>query len=380
MKKIISVLSVFFLFLSSVSCESKKENLTDNSNKIKYITRLDNSYDDGRIIGASAQASNCNLQYLKYQDMSTTALCSRPNCNHKTDECVAKQIGSCPILKDDYIYFFDSKSEVIERKDGQRVFEIDSRLCRLSLDSSEIETVAEFTDCVPREYDGCMLIGDVLWFTGDDMNPVTDEYGVIFTSNVGGTHYLCSIELETGSYTNYGSVYNGENYDKSSHASILGYYNSNLLINYEYETSPDCYDGEKAWFGMGELMFEFDLNTKEMKISDIPTRPLWFDFDSDTLVYCEYDTEKTVVLRDNKKIELDIDTGSFVSVFNNKIFVRDTGKWYDLTDSSEHDMSEYANSWDFVDYYENCYIVTNYKKYIKLTEEELLALDKEDKP
>lgn len=248
------------------------------------------------------------------------------------------------------------------------------------MDSSEIETVAEFTDCVPREYDGCMLIDDVLWFTGDDMNPVTDEYGVIFTSNMGGTHYLCSIELETGRYTNYGSIYNGENYDKSSHASILGYYNSNLLINYEYETSPDCYDSEKAWFGMGELMFEFDLNTKEMKVSDIPSRPLWFDLDSDTLVYCEYDTGKTVVLTDNQKFELDIDVGNFASVFNNKIFVRDTGKWYDLTDNSEHDMSEYAKSWEFVDYYENCYIVTNYKKYIKLTEEELLALDKEDKP
>ncbi len=343
---------------------------------------MNNNYGDGKIIGSSHKLSENYLKYLKYQDMSTAPFCSKPNCTHKTDDCLAKAVGNCPILTKNGVFFFSDKYGVEEKKDGKREFEIDSKLCRASLDSSEIETVAEFTDCVPREYDGCMVIDGVLWFTGDDMNPITNEYGAIISSNVGGTHYLCSIDLKTGEYTNYGSVYNGENYDKSSHASIVGYYNSNLLINYEYAASPDYEDPSAPWFGLSDLMFEFDPKTKEMKVSDIPSRPIFFDLESETLAYCEYDANKIIVLADNKRYELNMDIAkidggiaNYAPVYNNKIIMLGSGKWYDITDQSEHYLGEYAG-WDFEDYYDGCYILSNPRrtKYVKLTEEELLAL------
>lgn len=132
------------------------------------------------------------------------------------------------------------------------------------------------------------------------------------------------------------------------------------------------------WSGLTELMFEFDPKTHTMEKSDIPTRPLWFDTKTQTMLYTDVDNGKTVLLQNGRKTELDIDVGTFATVFNNKLFVRDTGKWYDLSDMSEHDMGKYDENeyWEVRDYFDGCYILTNYKNNAKLTEDELLALDK----
>ena len=53
------------------------------------------------------------------------------------------------------------------------------------------------------------------------------------------------------------------------------------------------------------------------------------------------------------------------------------GRWFDVTDMSEHSMGEYKG-YDVIAVYDNSYILRLGNKTVKLTEEELLALDKEN--
>lgn len=368
------------LYSCKSSCKSNDINVKTNSNDI-YIAYNHNNYDGGRIIGGGGLSSDPILQYLDYNTMEAVVLCTRPNCTHKSGDCAARIMGTTPMITDEGVYFFKYEDSIIEKKDGKRELNIKSKLCRMSLDSSEIETIAEFNDCEPRETDGYVLHNNKIYFTGDDLNPRYDDYGGIFTSNCGGTHYICSIDINTGEYINYGSVYDDdkqyEGAQFTSSATIRGIYNSKMLINYEFSKTPEPVP-EKLWSGMTELVFEFDFDTNGWTLSDIPTKPVFTD--SDTVVYYDEKIDKTVIIDKGERTELDIKIDTYASVQNNKLFVRDDYdngnlKWYDLEDMSEHNVEGYANYMPD-DFYNNCYILSFGNNIKKLSEEELLALDK----
>ena len=380
MKKKVSILSAIMLLLLT-SCNNKLNNSlpvlsTEND---QYVAEYYNNYDEGRIIGGFDGNDGMPSKFLDYETMKSTVLCSKPNCTHNNSECVAKNIGICPMITQNGTYFFKSNYGVKEEKEGKRKFYIDSKLCKVSLESSEIEIISNFKDCVPADTRGYVLHNNVIYFTADDMCPMIDEYGVISYSNIGGTHYLCSIELDSGKYTNYGSVFDGdkkfEGANASSSAMIMGVYNNKLLLNYEF-----CKSYEDISAGMfTELMFEFDFNEKKLIESDIPTKPVFVD--SDTIVYYDDSIKKCIIIDESGKRELDMEKVTCASVQNNKLFFRDDKnqfalKWYDLSDLSIHNVKE-MNCYMPICMYNGSYILIIGDKTVKLTEEELLALDKE---
>ncbi|MBO5163729.1 MAG: hypothetical protein J6B75_04710 [Ruminococcus sp.] len=375
MKKIILIAVMILMFVTGCGAETSPSN-SNNSNGVeaKCVALGSNFYDDGCIFGKDPAV------YIDYKTMEKTVLCAKPNCTHQTSECVGKIVGECPLMYNDYLYFFRTNDGIKENGNGEREYYINSKLCRASMDSSEVEEIAGFTGYYPNDYNGYILYDNTIYFIGTDMNATPDGYGNIITSNVGGVFYLCSIDLDTKEYTNYGSIYDGDRQNEialhTSNAVIAGYYDSKLYIDYSFgiEEVPIDRIAEidiRDYFK--QLNFEFDFKTKELVESELP-EPSYLD--SDTYIYSDRENKKSIVLDKGQRYELNCDTQRNASFVNNKVFVPYEKKWYDLTDMSEHSMGEYSNYY-VPKYIDNCYIFALGNKIEKLTEEELLALDKE---
>ncbi|MBQ7002817.1 MAG: hypothetical protein IJN57_02450 [Oscillospiraceae bacterium] len=347
-------------------------NETSNSNKkLQYIKHNADYYENGVVFG------NDTAMFLDYDTMEKAPLCAAPNCTHNNSSCLANTVGTTPIMYNDSIYYFDSIAGVNETPDG-REFYIDSKLMKATLDSSETEIVCEFTDCSPPIVNAHYLLADnILYFVGDDMCPIEDEYGGISYSNVGGTHFLCSINLDTGKYENYGSIYDEDKEFEmavaSSGANITGYYEGKMYLQYLFMKEDPVVLGIAPEENWTRVNFEFDLESKELTESELPAAIF---MDEDTYVYVDNNRKLTTIIDGTEKYDIPhFNLMSMnASVFNNKIFFTD--KWFELTNLTEHNYGEYEG-YEVVGYHDDCYILIKGGKTAKLTEEELLALDKE---
>ena len=375
MQKIILVMLLGIIFLTGCNKESSstESNISTNNKEPYYIDVACNTYENGLIYHA-----NDTLRYLNFDTMESTVFCSKPNCSHNTSECIAKIVEKTPFIYNNYMYYFDVKDGVNETPEGAKYF-IDSKLKKVSLETSEIEVVSEFTDCEPDCHGEEFVIdGNMLYFCGNDMNVTKDEFGNFsFAGNAGGVFSVCSINLDTGKYTNYGSIYNGEEYpgmNQSAGAHLTGIYNSKIYIQYsfmkEYDTSSDISAREKFTV----LNFEFDLKTHEIKQSELPDSSHMGD---DFYVYSNYPENSTTILdKDKEYIVEGADAGIIGKYFNGKLFI--LNKWYNVADGSCHSLGEEYSDFRIVTTYDKYYIFAKggNSKFIKLTEEELLALDK----
>lgn len=380
MKKINIVLFSSIILLLC-SCNNKSQKHINNYNyKTLLVKSSSDNYIDGRIYGGIEPGNEIPSMYIDYHTLESIPLCSNPNCQHNNSDCVARIVGTCPIMLNKNIYYFEYNDDVIELKNSERKYHINSVFCKVSLDSSEVKKIVEFNDCVPNDSCGYLLYNNKIYFIGDNMNPQFDDYGSVTTSNIGGIHYLCSIDLNSGEYKNYGSIYDGDkeyeaaNY--SSAAEIMGLYNSKIIINYEFKKSFEDSSSPSPWT---EVIFEFDPETNVLSASNIPVKPSFVN--ENTVIYYDMKNKKTVIIKDNEKSEFNIFTGSTASILNNKLFTNDKDSletiWYDLSDMSVHYVKNHIG-FKAVSYYDNCYILTLGNETIKLTEEELLELDKEE--
>ncbi|MGN0621608.1 MAG: hypothetical protein ACI4I9_07055 [Porcipelethomonas sp.] len=356
---------------ADISVQNTKEENSSSADDHIYISCLYNTYKTGFITGTETQ------MYLDFESMEKTVLCAKPNCTHQSLDCTARIIGETPIIFNDYIYFFDKKSGVNETADG-REFYIDTKLKRISLTTSEIEEAAKFTDCSPNEGGGCVISGNMLYFCGDDLNPIADDFGNICSSNAGGKHFICGIDLKTGEYTNYGSIYDGdkqfEEAANSSTSKIIGCYNSKIYIEYSFmkeKISNEEIESKDPREYFTVLNFEFDTASHTLSESSLPP-PSYMD--SDTYAYSNYPENSSTVIDKGETYTIDgVDVGLFGRVFNCKLFMYDS--WYDIADGSEHSLGKYEN-WEVLTVYDDCYVLIseNRNDFVKLTEEELLAL------
>ncbi len=379
-KNIISLLLIPVIVLSGCS----KNNSSKNSNKevknstVQFIAENADYYKNGVIFGRD------KAMFLDFDTMEKAPLCAMPNCNHTTSDCLAQIVGNKPIFYNNCVYFFYSNyGDVNETTNGYE-FYIDSKLMKASLDSSETETVCEFHDCSPVEKVGNYVLYDnEIFFVGDDRNPTKDDYGGIGWGSSGGYHFLCSINLDTGKYTNYGSIYDGdkeyEGADYSSDANIIGIYDNKMYIRYSF-----CKDNEALQSGIidyTDISFEFDFKSKTWKEAELPYTPY---MNEDCYIYYDRESKNVKVIYQGKESEINPGIDSLMdfrlsqcSEFNGKVFFPGVGKWYDLSDSSEHSMGKYVK-YEVIGYKDGSYIFLKGGATAKLTEEELLALDKEE--
>lgn len=380
-KAIISIVIVIALLLFGCG-QATNENrieMIDNENSqstaSRYINIGENINENGMVYGNYDDVR----MYLDFETMEKSILCAKPNCMHTNSECIAKIVGNTPIMHKDNIYFFDIQDGIKETSKGKE-FYIDSKLKKVSLESSEVEEVSRFTDCEPCIDDGCVLINDILYFCGDDMNPTKDSYGNIGYANAGGTHFLCSINLITGEYTNYGSIYDGDKEydaaDVSSSAQIRGYYNSKIYIQYSFMKEYFDFSEETADVDARDvftiLNFEYDLSSKKISLSEMPAASF---INEETYLCSNYPEDYSTLINEGKTIILKgIDVKRNGKYYNGKLFISNC--WYDLSDNSKHTLGQYED-WRFKTFYNGCYIFTDMTgtEFIKLSEEELLSLE-----
>lgn len=384
MIKKIALIGAASLLLTSCSSNNVDSNSKSNNNLhsdsgqsnsnigVQFIEHNRDYYKNGVIYGQE------KAMFLDFDSMVSVPLCAMPNCNHTNSTCLANICGTEPVMYHDYAYFFSSNyGDTRETKDGPEFF-IDSKLMRASLETSEIETICEFDDCAPplKNEGSYVLDGSRLYFIGDNCCPEKDEFGTYSWCNVGGEHYLCCIDIDTGKYTNFGSIYDGdkefEKANDSSCAFIKGICNDKMYIQYAFLKEEPAVHGDVTSEDWTRVNFEYDLKNNKLSESELPAAAY---VDNDTYVYLDYSAKETVVIKDDETYHVPYFDQDIVSVdfFNNKLFFNSA--WCDLTDLSEHSLGKY-DCWDVVAYYNNCYIMSNGGKCVKLTGEELLALDK----
>ena len=364
--KLIFVLVISLLLIGCK--DDNKQNIESKANNINYIAANRDFYQNGLIY----QSVTHKASYLDFETMKSVTLCSIPNCTHTTGSCLGEQLEATPIMYNDYAYSFSANTQVIETPDG-RELSISSKLRKVSLSNSEFEDVCKFTDCTPRIGEGYVLCDNLLYFIGHDENPHEDEYGNISYLSVGGKEYLCCINLENGDYKNYGLIcYVEDKYpmaDTSGSSKILGCYNKKIYIGYSFLKEESSADNSNKW---QLLNYEFDLDTKTIKESELPYAAF---IDDDFYVYYDKETESIVVLNNDKNYNIpDCVVDMYAPVYNGKMFTYDG--FYDLSTLSKHDFPADDDKYKVITYYNGYYIITHGSEFLKLTEEELLALDK----
>lgn len=362
------------LSLLVTGCSPKINNDTiEVIEKCKFINIYNNVNDNGRFY-----ESNGTTMYCDFNTFNSVPICAESNCTHTTSDCSARMVNGCPIEYNGYIYYLKSESSITELKNGERQLTIKSKLYRISMETSELEVVSEFEGVDVHTDTGYVLNGDELYFTGSDLGATLDVYGNIVTSNVGGTQFICSVNLKSGEFVNYGVIYDGDkDFEMASHSrnsNIRGFSDSKIFIYYSFIerklTEKEIENEVDEFTGLG---FEFDMNSKEIKQSELPPPRC-----ADETVYVGYDikSKKATVIYNGNTVELDAEIRTNATFANGKLFAPDVSKWYDVNDGSEHEMKKYRN-YICIDYFDNYYIFVNGKETVKLTEDELLSLDKE---
>lgn len=352
-------LLLLLLAASMLTGCAKSSNINDRSD----------DHGEPHFYGSNARAYGDGLTYsaggisycLDLGTMEKIPLCARPNCSHTSSDCLAKTAGF-GLIYDSYVYYFTEYHGMKERKDGKPYFEMDSKLMRASLDSSETEIVSSFTDSIPRSEETLVIDDDVLYFIAYDPEPEIDDAGGVSYTNGQGSAYLCSVDLDTGGYTNYGGFCREKDYDgrKSSRAYITGISNGKIFIDYSFM--------QRKGEDFSRIGFEFDVDTKEYTKSELPSA---IYADNEVYVWLDdADDELHVVTNGKDNVISYVNYSNSGTVFNNKLFV--AGNWIDLSDMTMHRLA--ANK-SVVAYYNGSYITNENNRFEKLTEKELLALD-----
>lgn len=330
MKKFFTAIALSGAVLLGGCAESNKDENAAANDVIRHIGTY-SSYENGIVYRAGDSS-----MFLDLDTMEKSPLCAVPNCTHTTSSCISKIIGRyVPIFYNEYIYFFTSNGGAVEETPDGYEFYIDSSLKRASLDSSEVETVCEFHDCAPVQgYPEYVLNGSELYFTADDLNPEKGEYGGYNWGTSGGNHFLCSIDLDTGKYTNYGSIYDDDKqYDGaaySSGANINGIYKDKMYIEYSFIKDNDALQNRENSDELFEnINLEFDFETKKWKESELP---FTYYMNEDCYIYQDSESNNVKVIYQGKESEFDLGFDS--NDFDYRNAENSTAKYFSLQQES----------------------------------------------
>lgn len=377
------ILSIMLALTMLAGCGKKKS--ANDSDNVTVFSFMGGTYETGLIYNFNEL--NNPTSFLDYETLDKTVLCAMPNCTHTVAGCLAKQVGVNPIIHNGYIYWFNSSEGFDETPDGH-LFYMKTVFYKANLETSEIEKVCEFTDCTVDEWNSdFVLIGDTLWFIGNDETPPPENIhddSWKTTSETPGAHFMCSINLNTGKYSNYGEV--SRDYLESSQwtscnfANLKGVYNGKLQIEIQYGSDKLMeydygHDDPSEYFIHKNV--EFDLETKTASTTD-----RYFPILVRENVYVGADIEPNgvadlyVTYNDKEFVIEDTDFNVFLA--GEKLFILSSDVFYDLSDFSQHKLPQAVidHGLTRASFYKGDYIFINPKaQAIKLTEEELLAAE-----
>ena len=369
-------LSFILTALMLTACGEKEQKHKSGEQRIQ----IGNIYENGMIYTAGE-----TKRFLDFTSLETAPLCAVPNCTHSSSsgECLTRVINGTCMLVDDYLYYFTvngNGGEMLATPDGYELY-MESKLMRVSLDCSETETVCTFTDALARTEDTFLLIDDMLYFCAYDPDPkMTETGGYEGYGTSGGYDFLCSINLNTGEYTNYGYFcYVEDEYhaaDDSATAKLKFYYKGKIMLRYSFLKEFPEFDengiplDDEAFIELWEYYtYEFNPETKEFTKVDYNGTPRFFENG-----YCIYDDKSPVitVVKDDETYTIN---GMWqCSIINDKAF--DGQHWCNIGDDVIYELDEEYEGYRVVAFHDGKYVLFNNRKAIKLSEEELIENSK----
>ncbi len=314
-KYMIMLLSVF-IFTALTACAENSSEYRILTPDAAVFSAENNIYKNGAVYLSPTQ----QVYFFDFESMQGVPLCNKPDCTHKLDNCLSNTCGNTPIIYNDYIFFFESENEIVDSEDKKsqscRVY---SKCKRASIDTGEIQTFAEFEGVDPTACYRYVINDKILYLIGAYSAYQWNDGTWSYSSN-GGKQYLCSIDLESGKFNNYGLVNDspyaenniviegGSRNSVSDQVIISGIYNKKIYMYYQcVENQQDLIDvlhdsqgdleNDVPWIYENKC---FDIETKEITVSDLPKAE---DINENTYLYWN-DTKDTYALLNEKETEI----------------------------------------------------------------------------
>ncbi len=315
-KRYIVVLLSVLIFTVSTACGKSDSKYHIITPEVSMFSAENNIYENGAVYFSPTQQA-C---FLDFESMQGIPLCNKPNCTHKDDNCLSNICGNTPIIYNDFVYYFESKNEIVDAEDKKsQNCNVYSKCIRASLGTGEIQTFSEFEGIDPTECYRYVINDKMLYFIGA-YNAYQWNDGTWSYSANGGKQYLCSIDLDNGEFYNYGLV-NDSPYAEnniviegnsrnsvSNQVIISGIYNNKIYMYYKYvedqqilidvlHDSQGSLENDVPWIYENKC---FDLETKEITVSDLPKAE---EINENVYLYWDNDKESYTLLN-NKETEV----------------------------------------------------------------------------
>lgn len=343
-----------------------------------------NVYENGLVY------ANQNAAYfLDYPTFTGTPLCNQPNCTHQGNSCIAKIVvnfgmnGTPPVIYQDNIYYFTKTEGIVDSEDGKFTsYRIDCQLHQIDVSSGDQTVLCKFEGMEATCSSCVYLDGNTLYFIANN-GSLQDNAGgwSYFTS--AGVQYLCSVDFDSGAFTNLGQVNTAEHVDSTLFAKdgggtygvngdvrIQGMYDGKLWMSYYYADSSDAlmdllqetgdFPGIEDPVWHAELV-AYDFDTQEISRSEAASVPCigegyYIDWDSEQEQYIAKQEDGEITLTDFPKADL-------LRIVNNLVFDEyEMDICFDLSDQKLKKINpEYTEKGiSVVDFQDESYIVQYY--------------------
>ncbi len=402
MKKLSNKLTAILLCSSLCLCGCSNEKPTESNYSIQTPTEFVSEYEYDRYDNGLLYHDGDTLCFLDYNTMQGTPVCNKPNCTHKDTSCIAKLCSTAqcdPVIYKDNAYYFTATDEIVDSENGSsQTYQIHTKCMRANLHSGEVETFAEFEGLNPTGYMKTVVSGNTLYFICSDGNPVQKDNGSWSYRISGGKQYLCSLNLDDGSFQQIGLI-NDSPYAKNNtiiignsvntiydSVEISGIYQDKIYMHYRYvENQQDLIEASETYGAMLDKLYDeeyvpwvvvnrcYDLNTGDLSTSDLPYAKVIAD---NTYVYWDIESEQYII-RDADNTEFSaagmkkaykpyLINGKLWSFIENEFY---TAQCFDIEEKKVYPLKLSESTERIVmDYVNDKYIVREYNRGVVFSE------------
>lgn len=249
-KKAFTSLFLSSLFLVGCSQASNESKYSIDIPVKSVLSTLNNVYQNGLVYNDGNTA-----YFLSFDEMQGVPLCNKPNCDHKKNSCISKLVTNenttPPIIYHDMVYYFSYTDSIVGGEDDKATdYQIESTLKKVDLHTGEIEEVCTFSDMEASSDDSLILSDNMLYFVANN-GAVQSDDGTWNYFSTAGRQSICSVNLETGDFQNYGRVNEDEKvattlfsvgnstYGINGNVKIDGTNNGKIYMHYYYAVDID---------------------------------------------------------------------------------------------------------------------------------------------
>lgn len=375
-------LCIFLITLTLSGCDASetKEIYSIHTPNSACIRSGYSLYENGLIYKNSGTA-----YFLDYHSFAATPLCNKPNCTHSTNSCIAQIVtnfgmnGTPPLVYQDQIYYFTESDEITEGENGQSTsYEIQCQLHKIDIANGEQTIVCTFNGMEATCSSTVYLEGNTLYFVANN-GALQDDNGAWSYFSSAGSQYLCSVDLDSGTFTDYGQIndpakvtttlfaVNKSAFGLNGEVKINGFYDGKLWMSYYYADSSEALieiyneTGDFPDFSNPVWHIEtvtFDLTTKELVVSNQPAVAF---VDEERYVYWNTDKEQYQINGKDGEIVLhEFPRASRLDIVHDHAFdALNPSLCYNLsTEKLENIAPEYVDQGaEIITYAENAYII-----------------------